>query len=189
MAATTPLEVLENRINELVNNIKKKDDYEAREGVSHGYKIKLTAYNEVLSIIADMKPKLKQKKKHLKHSNIHYDINGDKIGIDFINSLLGDYIVCINGYNIRMDSQRYQLFKTKGTICSECGTFGTHYKITIDKKNQNNKSAHLNLYTDDGILMTKDHIVPVSLGGEHHIDNYQPMCTNCNKLKCNSIKD
>lgn len=95
-----------------------------------------------------------------------------------------------DGDIIKGNSQRYQTFFTKGTKCVCCGIEGKYFakeKVSCDK------SYHLNLYAIDEngkeVLMTKDHILPKSKGGQDHVDNYQPMCVRCNKAKGNNIEE
>lgn len=91
-----------------------------------------------------------------------------------------------NNEPISMRSQRYKLFKDKGVTCVNCGVVGTHFKM---QRHRPNERFHFNLFTDDDIMMTKDHIKPKSKGGSNTQDNYQPMCTECNRLKDNTYKD
>lgn len=89
-----------------------------------------------------------------------------------------------NGLKVKMNSQRYYLFKEKGVACIKCGIIGTHFKL---KKELNQNKGHFNLFTDSGIMMTKDHIIPKSLGGSDTFKNYQVMCSKCNSEKDNLI--
>jgi 5-methylcytosine-specific restriction endonuclease McrA len=94
------------------------------------------------------------------------------------------------GFNLRMGSERLKLFATKGVVCCKCGIVGKYFKL--ENHNINNYSPHFNLYAIDKdgkeVLMTKDHIIPVSKGGEDKQSNYQPMCTFCNCKKDNKIE-
>lgn len=96
----------------------------------------------------------------------------------------------LDGDIIKGNSQRYQTFFTKGTKCVCCGIEGKYF---AKEKVSRDKSYHLNLYAIDKngkeVLMTKDHILPKSKGGQDHVDNYQPMCVRCNKAKGNNIEE
>ena len=88
----------------------------------------------------------------------------------------------VDGFNVRPKSLRYMTFYQKGTKCVCCGKEGTHFKLCGDP---NTNRRHFNLYADDGTLMTKDHIVPASKGGQDKISNMQTMCADCNSAKGN----
>ena len=64
-------------------------------------------------------------------------------------------------------------------------------KYFAKERNPNVKRFHLNLYAidQDGneIMMTKDHIIPVSKGGKDMLENYQTMCMKCNVAKGNKM--
>jgi len=91
------------------------------------------------------------------------------------------------GKSIKMGSQRYVLFKLKGVDCIECGLKGKFFAL---ESNYPDKDVwHMNLYgyDKDGneVMMTKDHIIAKSKKGKNNLDNYQPMCYNCNQEKSN----
>ena len=91
--------------------------------------------------------------------------------------------IIVDGYKVRTRSLRYMTFYQKGLTCACCGRVGTHFKLDGD----GDVRRHFNLYCDDGMLMTKDHIMPKSLGGSDSIDNLQPMCAECNFKKGNTF--
>lgn len=88
-------------------------------------------------------------------------------------------------YNIKMNSQRYLLFKDQRN-CQCCGVEGITF---ILQHNLNQVNYHFNLYAkenDEYVLMTKDHIQPKSKGGKNSLSNYNTTCCICNHLKDNS---
>ena len=95
----------------------------------------------------------------------------------------------VNGDMTLTNTQGMQLFKAKGTDCVCCGAKGSFFRKEKTKGPSTSYYCnwHLNLYAinDEGkeVLMTKDHIVAKSLGGEDSLDNYQPMCQTCNSKK------
>lgn len=92
----------------------------------------------------------------------------------------------VNGFNVYTCSLRYKTFLEKGRTCVCCGRTGSFYVLERIVGQPANR-AHFNLYCDDGVMMTKDHIIPKSLGGEDNISNLQPMCSICNERKGNSF--
>ena len=56
-------------------------------------------------------------------------------------------------------------------------------------RNVKDGSKHWDVYSDDLIPLTVDHILPKSLGGPDILENYQPMCAPCNTRKGNGLKN
>lgn len=85
---------------------------------------------------------------------------------------------------ITVGSDRLRMFKLKGVKCvAKCGRTGVVWRLEANGSNK----PHLNLYAQDGSLMTKDHIFPKSLGGKDVLENYQPMCDVCNMRKGSKV--
>jgi len=101
-----------------------------------------------------------------------------------------------NLYKVKSTSVRLRTFK-RSNICVRCGRVGDIICLDIDKKWRSNgkRNPHLNLYNKDPkrgpILITKDHIIPKSLGGSDKLSNMQTMCELCNgkKAAIPNIKD
>lgn len=89
------------------------------------------------------------------------------------------------GFNFNVKSLRLDTFHEKGLICATCSNTGAYFSLETQVGDQ--AKLHLNLYTIDGILMTKDHILPKSKGGKDHISNMQTMCYYCNQKKGDSV--
>jgi 5-methylcytosine-specific restriction endonuclease McrA len=90
----------------------------------------------------------------------------------------------IKGKEVNINSVRLRTFKAN-TTCVSCGRKATHFNLEKGKYD-NSKRYHLNLYSKD-ILMTKDHIIPKSLGGSNGLHNMQTMCLPCNQKKGNGF--
>lgn len=90
--------------------------------------------------------------------------------------------IIVDGFKIHPTSLRYKTFYQKGVKCVCCGKEGTHFKLCGD---QATDRRHFNLYADDGTLITKDHIIPASKGGQDKVQNMQTMCHDCNVAKGN----
>jgi 5-methylcytosine-specific restriction endonuclease McrA len=91
-------------------------------------------------------------------------------------------------YDIKLNSQRYSLFKRDGVTCVSCGIVGQYFALEKHLKTQCTR-PHFNLYginkCDEEIMLTKDHIIPKSKGGLNALSNYQVMCAECNNFKAN----
>ncbi len=95
-----------------------------------------------------------------------------------------EYSVGDKVYSVRMNSDRYHVFKANNK-CVSCGLAGT--KMMLDS-NPSDSSPHFNLYAEDKgrlVLMTKDHVLAKSKGGLDSFDNYVTCCSICNNLKGN----
>lgn len=75
--------------------------------------------------------------------------------------------------------RRLRVFAHKGYTCAVCGCVGTKFLETEGR----NGDIHRDLYTDDLVLMTIDHIIPKVKGGSDDMDNLRPCCTVCNAEK------
>ena len=91
--------------------------------------------------------------------------------------------ITVDGYPVYSRSLRYSVFYQKGCDCVKCGRKGSYFKLEGGRDGDNIERRHFNLYTEDNILMTKDHIKPKIAGGKDIVDNLQPMCSICNGEK------
>lgn len=93
----------------------------------------------------------------------------------------------IGGFRVKMDSARLHTFK-ESVVCVYCGVRGDHFVLERDVRCAEHPPdrAHFNLYATVGgreVLMTRDHIVPLSKGGRNHPRNQVTACCSCNQAK------
>jgi hypothetical protein len=96
-------------------------------------------------------------------------------------------------YNVKMNSKRYWVFKHKGVKCVNCDITGNFFSLD-EVYNYGVATYHFNLFAGDPnkpreewIMITKDHILPASKGGNNSLNNLQPMCKKCNEIKADKI--
>lgn len=102
-----------------------------------------------------------------------------------------------NLFDVKVSSLRLELFR-QNPKCVSCHRIGS---LWILESHHRYEPPHLNLYhvgeeecsewknlcKDGLVLMTKDHIIPRSLGGPTSLSNLQTMCAICNGKKGNKL--
>lgn len=119
---------------------------------------------------------LKKKNAHFKSS----DLQLSTLELRIHSVFLGDYH--LGHLAQHKEHRRLRVFYHKGTVCVNCGIEGVRLIKRLD-----NGSVHLDLYTKDLVMMTIDHIIPKSLGGDDSLDNLRPMCSHCNSIRGNAL--
>lgn len=99
--------------------------------------------------------------------------------------LLGQARIMVGGQEVKGNSLRLRTFITYGPTCYMCGITGTYFKLTLNQGgNAGSRAYHINLYATDAagveVLMTQDHVIPLSQGGKDHISNTRTACYTCN---------
>jgi len=169
-----------------------KIDLEYFEFIKVMNSISSSRISKTLPFVERQGKKKKRKKKNqgnvgtkLGNTNL---INLKEFSVDEIVPLLGsthDLEIEIDGcfYKSRLNSVRLMAFKDS-LVCSECGRVGVKFVLELPV-NQNR--PHFNLYDGENYLMTHDHIVPKSKGGNDNPVNIQTMCCLCNSKKGNYL--
>ena len=111
--------------------------------------------------------KNKSERKRLWREANGYTYNGNRL----IKELPFEEITTVYG-----EHRRLRVFAQKGCVCVTCGRVGTKLLETEGQKGD----IHIDLYTEDLILMTIDHVTPKVKGGSDDMDNLEPMCSLCN---------
>jgi len=81
--------------------------------------------------------------------------------------------------------RRLQVFAHKGMACvtPNCHNVGTRLVFSRDTQG----GGHWDVFTDQMVLMTIDHIVAKKNGGSNELSNLQPMCCHCNTTKGHQV--
>lgn len=109
--------------------------------------------------------------------------------IEEVLPFIGNPPIKYGNVGMQMSSKRLRTFKEHGIKCS-CGLEGKFFAQERHKK-QSTKKFHFNLYALDDkgqeVLMTRDHVIPLSRGGLDTVENSQTLCANCNSKKSDCL--
>lgn len=86
-------------------------------------------------------------------------------------------------FQINLYSHRLLCFK-RNLKCAFCNRTGKFFAL---ERSSHDVNPHFNLYSRDGMLMTRDHIIPVSYGGKNGLHNSRTMCLYCNNIRGNDF--
>lgn len=92
------------------------------------------------------------------------------------------------GVPLKFTSVRLKTYVKDGVVCHHCGCAGKYFAIERAVKD---RSWHLNLYGvkgDKEVMMTSDHIRPLSGKGSDTLENRQTLCFDCNCEKADKFK-
>lgn len=94
--------------------------------------------------------------------------------------------ISYGGYLVKTGSKRYQVFR-KSLSCAnpKCSREIDHTILQCHHIDQGKGIGHFNFFSADGVLFTKDHIIPISKCGKDNLKNLQTMCAECNTKKAN----
>ena len=87
-------------------------------------------------------------------------------------------VECLNDFQLH---KRLKVFFNKGLACvtPNCTNVGTRLICARG----GNGGHNWDIFTDDLVMMTVDHIIAKKNGGGNEIENLQPMCSYCNSAK------
>jgi 5-methylcytosine-specific restriction endonuclease McrA len=80
-----------------------------------------------------------------------------------------------------------RVFQACGTVCAHCGEKGTHFAVERPEFSEDIRQWHFNLYSENNVMLTFDHVMPKSKGGANTIENAQTLCYPCNQTKADNV--
>lgn len=92
-----------------------------------------------------------------------------------------------DGISCGLTSLRMRVFHVHGSVCGRCGEKGTHFAVERAEFSEDIRQWHLNLYSDNSVMLTFDHVMPKSKGGANTLENAQTLCYPCNQEKSDTI--
>jgi hypothetical protein len=115
-----------------------------------------------------------------------------KLPLSFLENLTDDkkelrnYIE-IQGVSVKTFSKRFPIFQQSQT-CYICGLKATYLSVetdgqSVDLETGVLKNYNINMYNDEEVLFTVDHVIPLSKGGKNHSSNLKTCCSKCNFKK------
>ena len=109
--------------------------------------------------------------------------------------LLVEVLPLADLYTVYREHRRLKVFVHKGRKCVQCNREGVFLLVTQELHGKHRK-LHVDLYTEDFVLMTVDHIVPKAQARKigwskqaiERLKNKQTMCDPCNHKKGDSMR-
>ncbi len=85
-----------------------------------------------------------------------------------------------------MPYRDYKNFLNRKRVALKAGAEGNHtFEDWLNLKKKLNYMCPFCKRFEPEIILTQDHIIPLSRGGSDNIENIQPLCGGCNSRKGN----
>lgn len=103
-----------------------------------------------------------------------------------------NHMIVFKGTKYRLSIDAIKRMMSDSPVCVECGRKAHHWEVRMKNKKE---GPYLNLVDENGMLFTRDHIIPRSKykdlfgtkDGRDSLHNSQVMCHECNAAKADSL--